>query len=307
METTADSSRLEVLAIVGAGGADEYAAIFAETAVLWEAAALKGGAQFQLIEGDKDEDSRDQIEKAITESKADELWIVLIGHGTFDGRLAKFNVRGPDFTDDEMASWIESYSGRLVLINGASASGSFIRKVGAPGRVVITSTKNEAEVFYSRFGKYFAEAISGLEAADVDNDDQVSLLEAWLYASSEVSDFFEREGRIATEHALIDDSGDQLGSRAEWFEGTTPTRTPRKDAAPDGDTAAQRVLIKNAFEQRFSETQRTRRDELERELKQLRRARSSLDEDDYYEQIESILVELAELYETVSEAIEPES
>ena len=25
-----------------------------------------------------------------------ELWLVLIGHGTFDGQAAKFNLRGPD-------------------------------------------------------------------------------------------------------------------------------------------------------------------------------------------------------------------
>ena len=39
----------------------------------------------------------------IAAEKAPALWIVLIGHGTFDGRVAKFNVPGPDFTDEELA------------------------------------------------------------------------------------------------------------------------------------------------------------------------------------------------------------
>ena len=31
------------------------------------------------------------------------LWIVLIGHGTSDWREAKFNLRGPDVSDAELA------------------------------------------------------------------------------------------------------------------------------------------------------------------------------------------------------------
>ena len=90
-----------------------------------------------------------------------------------------------------------------------------MRKLSREQRVIITATKNEAEVFYTRFGGYFAEAVGGLTDADVDNDEQVSLLEGFIYASEKVASFYENKGRLATEHAILDDNGDKLGSRAE--------------------------------------------------------------------------------------------
>ena len=43
---------------------------------------------------------------------AEPLWIVLIGHGTYDGREAKFNLRGPDVTDLELSEWLALSNGR---------------------------------------------------------------------------------------------------------------------------------------------------------------------------------------------------
>ena len=105
--------------------------------------------------------------------------------------------------------------------------------------------------------------------------------------------------RLATEHALLDDNGDGLGSRAEWFEGTTPTQAPSDTAEPDGDLANQKVLVKNAFERLLSTEQRNRRDGLERKVVELRRSKASLDEKTYYQQLETALLELARLYEEV--------
>ena len=72
----------------------------------------------------------------------------------------------------------------------------------------MTATKSPDEVFYARFGEYFAEAIGGLEDADIDQDRQVSLLEAFRHAAAAAATFYDNEGRLATEHALIDDNGD---------------------------------------------------------------------------------------------------
>ncbi|MEM9281168.1 MAG: hypothetical protein AAGA96_05030 [Verrucomicrobiota bacterium] len=194
------------------------------------------------------------------------------------------------------------YEGELALINTTSASGSFIPQLSKPGRTVITATKNELEMNYARFGRYFAKAIGGLPEADLDNDDQVSLLESFLYAGSEVAKFYEGERRIATEHALLDDNGDKMGSRSEWYEGTTPTQTPSKDLEPDGERASQKVLVKNEFERLLTPQQRLQRDELERQVKQLRRKRDSLEEQDYYDQLEPLLIQLARLYDQANDS-----
>ncbi|MDF1861423.1 MAG: hypothetical protein P1U87_14500 [Verrucomicrobiales bacterium] len=298
-----EEKELRIIAVMGSGGTGEYDTVFSKSASLWREAAEKGDAAFSLIgEGEGSDQSAKQLKEAIAGAKEPALWIVLIGHGSFDTRSVKFNVRGPDFTDDDLAKWVEPYKGALAVINTASASGSFVRKLSGEERVIITATKNESEVYYTRFGKYFSEAIGGLPDADLDNDDQVSLLEGFLFAADQVAKFYETEGRLATEHALIDDNGDQLGSRSEWYDGVTPTRTPSEEAGPDGEIAGQKVLVKNEFEKRLSPEARARRDELEREVKALRRQKEDLEEDDYYQKLETLLLELAEIYRDVRES-----
>lgn len=301
---------LKILLVVGSGGTGDYETTFRETAALWRTAAEKGAAEIQVIglgreatptAANANTDAA-MLRDAIAAETAPELWVVLIGHGTFDGRVAKFNMQGPDFTDTDLAGWLAAYPGELTLINTASASGSFIREVSKPGRVVITATKNEAEVFFTRFGRFFAEAVGGSPEADLDNDQQISLLESFIFASKRVELFYRDDRRLATEHAILDDNGDGLGSRAEWFEGTTPTRAPADDAKPDGDLAGQKVLVKNAFERLLSPEQRRSRDELERRVLELRRSKSSLDEADYYGRLESLLLKLAKLYDGIEDS-----
>jgi hypothetical protein len=188
------------------------------------------------------------------------------------------------------------------VINTTSASGSFLPELSGPNRIIITATQNEGEIDYARFGNYFPDAIAGAAEADLDNDNQVSLLESFIFASKEVARFYENEGRIATEHALIDDNGDGKGSRAEWYEGTTATRFVADSAEPDGELAGQKVLVKNDFERRLTVKQRKERDTLERRVKQLRRQRNTLEEEAYYTELESLLLRLAKIYEDVGDS-----
>lgn len=290
-------SDLKIVTVVGAGGTDEYRELFRENAETWKKAATKAHAEFEVIGLEKsDTDDAELLQKTLTQIENPRLWLVLIGHGTFDGRTAKFNLEGPDVTDDELVSWLEGYQGKLSFINTASASGSFIQKLSGPDRVVITATKNASEVYFTQFGSYFTEAIAGLTESDLDNDEQVSLLEAFIHASRKVTDFYESSGRLATEHALLDDNGDGIGARAEWYEGTTPVRTAKEDVEPDGEIAAQRVLVLSDFERQLTPAQREKRNDLEREVKSLRRMKSELSEEKYYKDLEALLLELAQLY-----------
>ncbi len=297
----ADAAAPKILLVVGSGGTETYATEFAEIAGLWSAAASRAGAAIDVIGLDEPAadapSDAERLRTALAGETAPELWLVLVGHGTYDQREVKFNLRGPDVTDRELASWLDGYEGSLCVVNTASASGSFVRVLARPDRVVVTATKNEAEVSYTRFGRHFAEAVGGLPEADLDNDGQVSLLEAFLHASKRVAEFYRNEGRVATEHALLDDNGDGLGSRAEWFEGTTPTRSPGPEVEPDGDLAARKVLVRSDFEKRLTRSQRERRDALEIEIARLRRSRDDLGEEPYYEQLEALLLDLARLYD----------
>jgi len=303
-------SDLTVMLVVGAAGEEEYEGRFAEMVTAWKTAASKGGAELKTIgidATDRDRSSDRQrlqqwLEQEGQREDAGEVWLVLIGHGSFDGRTVKFGLTGPDFTDEELAAWLADWKRPLAVVNTASASSPFLNALSGENRMVISATKSASEIFYTRFGEYFSRAVAGIEGADLDNDEQVSLLEAFLYASTEVANFYESEGRLATEHALIDDNGDGLGTRADWFEGVRAVRKAREGAEPDGERALQRVLIPNAAEARMAPELRRQRDELELELNALRRQREELSEENYYRDLEVLLLKIAKIYQQAEDS-----
>ena len=197
------------------------------------------------------------------------LWIVLIGHGTYDGREAKFNLRGPDVTDLELSQWLAPIKRPVAVLDCTSASGPFLNRLSAPNRVIVTATRSGDELNFARFGQYLAETIADPNA-DLDKDGQVSLLEAFLTASNRVDEYYKTHAQLATEHALIDDNGDRLGTPADWFRGVRATQRAKDGAPLDGLRAHQLHLIRSDREQALPEADRRRRDELELALAALR-------------------------------------
>jgi len=286
--------------VIGAAGEPEYGEQFAASADLWKRAGTNGGFKISVI-GENQDDTNDRpallgILTNELKASAEELWVVFIGHGTFDGRSAKFNLRGPDISADELAAALKPCKRPLAVIDCASASGPFLNALSAPGRVVITATKSGYEANATRFGNYLARDVAD-PAADLDKDGQTSLLEAFLMASRQTEDFYKEAGRLATEHALLDDNGDGLGTPADWFRGVRAVKKAADGKTVDGVRAHQLNLVRSANEQELSPVLRTRRDELEAQLSTLRDRKSQMKEEDYYNQLEKILVETAKLYE----------
>jgi peptidase C13-like protein len=142
----------------------------------------------------------------------DVVFVVLIGHGSYDGRSAKFNMPGPDMTGADFNALLTKLpTKQIVFVNTASASGPFLADLSGPSRTIVTATRNGAEQYATLFGGYFIDALVS-EAADSDKNKRVSVLEAFLAAKAEVTKAYEREGLLATEHALLDDNGDKDGS-----------------------------------------------------------------------------------------------
>lgn len=285
---------VRVLVVRGADGAEEYGRDFAEQSRLWQEVAARAGAVFEEIGPGAGAACLELVTQKLEDwakMKSPRLWVVLIGHGTYDGREARFNLTGPDLTPEHLAAVVKPYAGELVFVLTGSASEPFARVLKGERRVIVSATKSGDEVFYTRLGKSFAEAIGGLAKADIDQDGQVSVLEAFLYAAAEVRLFYEEKERIATEHAVIEDNGDGQGSRSEVFEGTRPKAgTPEP---VDGMRARQVVLVPGEEEKRLTEAQRARRDVLETELEKLKKRRQELGEEKYYAELERLMVELA--------------
>ncbi len=293
-----EPAQATVIVVVGSPGSADYEVQFRQWADRWRAAAAKGLARFVAIGLDREPggSDHDRLRDALAAAKAGPLWLVLIGHGTFDGREAKFNLRGADLTDAELAGWLASSPARpLAVLDCTSSSGTFLPRLSGEGRVVVTATKSGQEQNFARFGEYLAHAI-GDPAADGDKDGQVSLLEAFLAASHDVAEFYKGKSRLATEHALIDDNGDKLGTSADWFRGVRATRKAEDGAKLDGVRAHQIHLVPGDRERSLSPEARRRRDEIELAVAALRDRKSTLPADEYYRQLDPLMLDLARIH-----------
>lgn len=299
----APQGRAYVVLVLGAGGDPEYAQMFAEQRDRIEAACREAGVPVRAIHAAEGRDGasiepKQQMREAISQYSGDDpLWLILLGHGTFDGQTARFNLRGPDVAAAELGEWLAPLEVRVAVVNCASSSAPFINALSGPDRVVVTATRSGYEHNLARFGEYFSRALVGTQA-DLDKDEQVSLLEAFLFASRRAQEFYANENRLATEHALLDDNGDRRGTPADWFRGVRVVKEAKEsDAAPDGASAHQLHLVPSARERAMSDEAIARRNALERELETLRLNKAGIPEDAYYRRVEAIAIELAKVYD----------
>jgi hypothetical protein len=184
----------------------------------------------------------------------------------------------------------------LVILTLASCSAPFLNKLSATNRVIITATRRGSEQYYTRFGEHFAKALTD-SGADLDKDNQVSILEAFIIASRRTAEFYKTENRLATEHALLDDNGDGLGTQGDWFQGLRATKKPNDKAAVDGLMARQICVIPSPEDDGLSADQNVLRDKLERSVLLLRERKAGMPEKDYIAELERLLLDLARLYE----------
>lgn len=145
--------------------------------------------------------------------KDDLVVVVLVGHGTADAESARFNIVGPDLDVAEWAALVDALPGRVVFVNAAGASFPFLEQLSRRGRIVITATDAAAQRFDTTFPEQFAKAL-GDPATDGDGNGRVSVWEAFSQASAAVRQYYDQRGQLATERALLDDTGDRVGQEA---------------------------------------------------------------------------------------------
>ncbi len=295
----------DVVIIVGKSGTPDYGKKFADWSGIWRDVSDKAGASTTTIgqSGPDDSNDREQLHQTIqiASNQSDTpLWLVFIGHGTFARNTAKFNLRGPDVSATELAQWLQNMKRPIVIINCASSSGPFINQLSGPNRVIVTATKSGAEQNYARFGEFIAKAIASPDS-DLDHDDEVSIQEAFLRASSETQQFYAAAGRISTEHALLDDNADGRGTPASMFRGTRPIVKAKDDTPLDGRAASRQTLTPTNIRLPFTPSELSQRTDLETQLEELRQQKSSLDAASYEAKLEPLLLQLARLYQAAEQ------
>ena len=215
-------------------------------------------------------------------TREDLLLIVLLGHGTFDGDAAKFNLVGPDLTAADWAGLLNGLPGRLVVVNTTEASFPFLERLSGPNRVVITATDSAAQKYATVFPEYFAKAMREA-STDLDKNGRTSIFEVFAAASLAVKQHYEQRGQLTTERAIIDDNGDGVGREAE---------------APGPDGALARTLYLDAELPAAADNPELaalirRRRELEAEAEALKLKKGTMPQPAWEAEYEKLMLELA--------------
>jgi hypothetical protein len=216
----------------------------------------------------------------------DDFVLILIGHGSFDGVEYKFNLPGPDISAGDLAALCDRIaSRRQVIVNTTSASGGSIAALEKQGRAVIAATKTGTEKNATVFARYWVEALRD-PTADTDKNDAITALEAFEYATTKTAAFYESQKRLATEHAVFEDTGKGEAVRApstDTGEGrllTTFTLVRMGAAQRAASDPAKRALL-------------AKKEELEQKIDELKYNKAAMADEDYKQQLAAALVELA--------------
>ncbi len=221
----------------------------------------------------------------------DHVYVVLFGHGSYDGEHAQLNIPRRDLDDTGYAGLIDALpAARVVFVNTASASAPFIDALSAPDRIVVTATRAGTQRNETIFPRFFVEALTSA-AADLDKNGDLSVREVFQYAAQKTAQSFAETGHLATEHALLEDTGDAKGYRIEELE-----------EAGEGNLAAVTYLRRStaalaggaALAPLYRE-----KEALERDIATLKSRKNRLGEDAYYRQLEELFVRLARLNERI--------
>jgi hypothetical protein len=280
-----------LIVIVGVGGSEEHTGKFNKWAgAILDAAKKRGVADANVAylgeRTDLDQarmkarSTRENVAKAFSDTAAraragDEVFVVLIGHGSFDGRTAAFNLPGPDLTAEEYKPLLDRLKlQQVVFVNTASSSGAFLQVLAGPGRTIITATKTGGERNETRFAEFFVEALSG-DAADRDRNGRVSAQEAFEFARTKTTSAYEQAGNLLSEHAALDDGAEGKLAATQFLAPQRSRSAEMANASP-----ALRALVEQ-------------RDALERQIAELKLRKDGMEPARYDEQLEKLLTELA--------------
>jgi hypothetical protein len=221
------------------------------------------------------------------EAKTDDSFaLILIGHGSYDGVEYKFNLVGPDMTAAEMAALCDHIAAkRQLVVDTTSASGGAIQAFEKPGRAVIAATKSGTEKNATVFARYWVEALQD-PSTDTDKSDSINALEAFSYATRKTAAFYDSQKRLATEHAVFNDTGagepvrDAGNGQGQLLANFTLLRLGTSQQA--ANDPAKRALVE-------------KKEDLEQKIDALKYQKAAMDPADYKKQLTDALLELAKV------------
>jgi len=277
------AQQTHLLVITGVPGDEEHAQQFQKWATTFIETAKKKDsvADANVTFLAERRATREGVQKAFADLAArvkptDGVVVLLIGHGSFDGTRAAFNLPGPDLTVEEWATLVGKLPAqRVAFVNTSSSSGAFLPAMAGPGRVIVTATKTGGERNETQFPEFFVAAF-GDNAADRDRNGHVSIAEAFEYAKMKVVQAFQQKGLLLTEHATMDDGGEGRLA-ATMFLGIG--RAEGTLAVDTSDPAMKKLVDE--------------KDAIDQQIAALKLKKGAIDEAQYDAQMEKLLTDLA--------------
>lgn len=277
--------------VAGLGGEPDYEQRFRAIAGELDHELKGTGHQVYTLSGAQA--TRAQVSRTLREvaglaKPEDDFVLILIGHGSFDGVEYKMNLPGPDMTAGEIAALCNRIRAkRQLVVDTTSASGGALPAFARRGRAVITATKSGTERNATVFARYWADALED-PTADVDKSDSISALEAFQYATAKTAEFYETQKRLATEHAIFEDTGHGAPVR---------TASPESD---EGRFLASLTLVRfgAARKETLSAAKRSllaQKEQLEQQIDRLKYQRAALPADQYKRELTEALLKLAKV------------
>jgi hypothetical protein len=282
------------ITVAGLGGEPDYEQRFTASANdLDHIFHTEVGAYVTTLTGSRSTRSRltEAINQVAHQAKpGDEFILTLIGHGTYDGTVYKFNLVGPDISAYELAALCDRVpSRRQLIVNASSASGASVAALERPGRAVIAATKAGTEKNATVFARYWVEALQD-PTADLDKSDSISALEALRYADGKTVAFYESQKRLATEHAVFEDVGHGDPVRVATAEGREGALLSSMIVVRIG--TAQAARSDPARLTLFSQ-----KEELEQKIDLLKYQKAAMEPGEYKQQLVQLLIALAKVQE----------
>ena len=276
--------------VAGLGGEPDYEQRFTATAKdLDKVFKDSGGAHVYTLTGNQATRVRltETMAAVAREAKPeDDFVLTLIGHGSFDGVEYKFNLVGPDVSAAELAAMCDKVPARRQLVvNTTSASGGAVAALERPGRGVIAATKTGTEKNATVFARYWVEALQD-PTADVDKSESISAMEAFQYADRKTAGFYESQKRLATEHAVFEDTGHGEAVRAGAAQG-------REGALLSSLMVVRIGVSQAAMNDPAKRDLLAKKEELEQKIDALKYQKAAMDPGDYKKQLTEALLQLA--------------
>jgi hypothetical protein len=290
MVTSPMRANVYYVTVAGLGGEPDYEQRFTAAAKdLDKVFKASSGAHVYTLTGTQATRARltETMTAVAREAKPeDDLVLTLIGHGSFDGVEYKFNLVGPDVSAAELAAMCDQVPARRQLVvNTTSASGGSVAALQRSGRGVIAATKTGTEKNATVFARYWVEALQD-PTADVDKSESISAMEAFQYADRKTAAFYESQKRLATEHAVFEDTGRGEAVRSGTVQG-------REGALMSSMTVVRIGASQAAMSDPAKRELLAKKEELEQQIDTLKYQKAAMDPAEYKKQLTDALLKLA--------------